>query len=107
VSVRHYGLIWALVCSPIIGWIAAWSGNGLTHGRLGVTGAFVLLALLPAAVAGAGNALLGRDRRAAVVAGVLAGFVCYGGFLLLVLLFFLTVPDEFFTMSLRSRARTP
>ena len=95
-SVRHYGLIWALVCSPIIGWIAAWSGNRLTHGRLGVTGAFVLLALLPAAVAGAGNALLGRDRGAVVLAGVWAGLICYGGFLLFVLWFFLTVPDEFF-----------
>jgi hypothetical protein len=97
-SVRSRGLTWALVCSPMIGWAAAWYGQRFDRG-LSVFGAFVLLAILPAVVASAGNALLGRHRGAVLRAGILGALVCYLGFLFMVLLFLLTVPDEFFTMN--------
>ena len=65
-------------------------------------GTSILLSVLPAAVASAGNALLGRDLGAIVRAGILAALVCYAGFLLFILLFLLTVPDGFFTMNVRT-----
>ena len=96
VSARRLGLFWALVGSPVIGWMAASYGNRATHGRLGISGAIVLMAILPAAVASLGNAVLRRDSGAVARAGILAAAVCYLGFLLFVLVFFLTVPPEFF-----------
>src|SRR5215210_4350839 len=96
VSVRSRGLFWALVCSPLIGWVAAVYGNNAMHGHLGVPGAMVLMAILPAASASAVNAALRRDPGAVARAGMFAAAVCYLGFLLFVLVFFLTVPSEFF-----------
>jgi hypothetical protein len=96
VSARSIGLFWALVGSPVIGWMAALYGNSSTHGRLGISGAIVLMALLPAALASAGNAVLHRDSGAVARAGLAAAAVCYLGFLVFVLVFLLTVPPEFF-----------
>jgi hypothetical protein len=64
--------------------------------------AAILLSIVPAAVAGTGNALLGRELGAVIRAGILAALVCYAGFLLFVLMFLLTVPDGFFTMNVRT-----
>lgn len=66
------------------------------QGHLGVSGGILLLLLLPAALAGGGNALLGRNSRSVLKAGLIAAAVCYLGFLLFVLIFFLTVPSDFF-----------
>ena len=55
-----------------------------------------MLAILPAAVAIAGNVVLRRDSGAVARAGAFAAAVCFGGFLLYVLWFFLTVPPDFF-----------
>jgi hypothetical protein len=96
VSVRSRGLVWSLVCSPVIGWAAAFYGNIATHGRLGISGAVVLIAILPAAFASGGNAALRRDPGAVARAGVFAAAVCCLGSLLFVLYFFLTVPADFF-----------
>jgi|SRR5215210_9218786 len=95
-SVRARGLFWALVCSPLAGWAAALCGDRATHGRLGIPGAMVLMAILPVALASAGNAALHRDPRAVARAGMFAAAVCYLGFLVFVAIFFLTVPPEFF-----------
>jgi hypothetical protein len=95
-SVRLIGLLWAMVCCPLLGWAAAWYGNQATEGRLGVAGAVALMAILPAAMAAAGNALLGRSAREIARALIAAGSMSYLGFLCFVLWFFLTVPPEFF-----------
>jgi hypothetical protein len=55
-----------------------------------------LMSILPAALASAGNALLGRDMGAVARAGIFAAVVCLGGLFLFVALFFLTTPPEFF-----------
>jgi uncharacterized membrane protein YhdT len=88
--------MWALVCCPVIGWVAAAYGNQATQGRLGVTGAVALMAVLPAALASLGVWLVRRDARAGVKAGFAAAVVCWLGFVLFVVLFFLTRPPEFF-----------
>src|SRR5438046_10452409 len=95
-SVRTRGLVWAVVASPIIGWSAAWYGSVVTHGRLGAPGGILLLAILPAVLACIGNAMLGRERGAIIRAGLAAGSICCLGLLLYALVFFLTVPPEFF-----------
>ena len=96
-SVRLRGLIWALVCSPVIGWAALSYSDRFRRGELSDAEVFVLVAILPAAAASAGNALLGRDLGAVVRAGIFGAVVCALGLLLLVLIFFLTVPPDFFT----------
>ena len=96
VSVRLIGLIWAVVFCPLLGWAAAWYGNYATHGRLGVLGAVVLLALLPASMAAAGNAFLGRSFWEVGRAFIAAGLTCFLGFVGFVLWFLLTVRPEFF-----------
>ena len=96
-SSRARGLIWALVCSPIIGWFALWYGTHFRRGELSVVRSCVVLAVLPAVVASGGNALLGRGFGAVVRAGILAAAVCGLGLLLMALIFFLIVPPEFFT----------
>jgi hypothetical protein len=95
-SVRLTGPLWAIVCCPVLGWVAAWYGNQATEGRLGVSGGVALMAILPAALAAVGNALLGRRAWEIARAFVAAGSTCYLGFLCFVLWFFLTVPSEFF-----------
>ena len=96
VSVRRIGVIWAVVCCPLLGWAGAWYGNHATHGRLGVSGAVALMALLPASMAAAGNTFLGRSPWEVGRALIAAGLTCFLGFLCFVLWFFLTVPPEFF-----------
>lgn len=96
-STRSKGLLWALVCCPALGLAAAWYGNQATQGRLGTTGAVVLMGFLPAAMAGAGNALLGRRLGEVVRAAIAGGSICFLAFALFVLLWVFTVPPEFFT----------
>ena len=96
VSVRVVGLLWAMVCCPVVGWAAAWHGNSATAGRLGVAGALALMGILPAAMAAGGNILLNRGTWEVVRASIAAGCLCFLGFLCFVLWFFLTVPPEFF-----------
>ena len=93
---RRRGLTWAVLACPVIGWFALYAGDRLTHGRLGVTGALLIVIGLPALLAAAGNEVLRRSRRSLLVAAVLAAFVCAAGLVLVVLLFLLTVPDDFF-----------
>ena len=88
--------MWALGGCPMTGWATAAYGNDATRGRLGVSGAVALMALLPAALAGLGNAMLRRDRRAVAWAGLSAAVVCWVGFALFVAAFFLTAPEGFF-----------
>lgn len=95
-SVRAIGLLWAFICCPAFGWAAAWYGNQAIDGGLGVSGAVASMAILPAAMAAVGNALLGRRGWEVVRALLAAGSTCYLGFLGFVLWFFLTVPPEFF-----------
>jgi hypothetical protein len=80
----------------MVGWAAAWYGNQATEGRLGVSGAVAFMAILPAALAAAGNALLGRSAWEVARALIAAVSTCYLGFLCFVLWFLLTVPPEFF-----------
>jgi hypothetical protein len=96
VSVRLIGLIWAVVCCPLLGWAAAWYGDHATQGRLGVSGAVALMAVLPASMAAAGNTFLGRSSWEVGRAFILAGLTCFLGFLCFVLWFLVTVPSEFF-----------
>jgi hypothetical protein len=56
----------------------------------------LLLGILPAALAGSGNARLGRDRGAVIRISVTAASICFLGVLVFALWFFLTVPPEFF-----------
>lgn len=95
-SVRARGLVWAVVACPILGWVAAWYGDVITHGRLGTLGGIVLLGIFPAALAGSGNAMLQRARGPVIRASVAAAFVCCLGLVVYALVFFLTVPPEFF-----------
>jgi hypothetical protein len=97
VSARSVGLLWAIAFCPLLGWAAAWYGNWASHGRLGVSGAVALMAVLPAAVAVAGNMLLRRSAGEVARASIAAAATCYLGFLCFVLWFLLTVPPEFFT----------
>ena len=83
-NVRVSGLTWALVCCPVFGWMAAVYGERSVDRGLTVFGGFALMAILPAALASVGNALLGRDLGAVARSGALAASVCFGGFLLLV-----------------------
>jgi hypothetical protein len=96
VSVRARGLVWAVVACPMFGWVAAWYDNVMTHGRLGTLGGILLLGILPTALAGSGNAMLRRGRGAVTRASVAAAFICFLGLCVYVLVFFLTVPPEFF-----------
>ena len=95
-SARGRALLWALVGCPVIGWCAAWSTNDWTQGRLGTAGGVLLLVVLPATLAAVGSAQFGRSQRWAVLAGFLAAVVCLAGFFVLVLVFLLTVPSDFF-----------
>jgi hypothetical protein len=96
VRVRLIGLLWASICCPLLGWAAAWYGNQATEGRLGVSAAVALMAILPAALAATGNALPGRSAWEVARALIAAGSTCYLGFLCFVLWFLLTVAPEFF-----------
>ena len=87
---QRAGVVWALVCCPLIAWAAALYRDRATHGRLGLW-AVGLLLLLPAALAGAVNAALGRGRKF-----VWATAVSAAGVAVLAIVFFLTVPDDFF-----------
>lgn len=80
----------------MLGWTVAWYGNQATEGSLGVSGGVALMAILPAGLAGFGNALLGRSAWEVARALIAAGATCYLGFLSFVVWFFLTVPPEFF-----------
>jgi hypothetical protein len=95
-SVRARGLVWAVVACPIIGWATAWYADVTTHGRLGVSGGVLLLGILPAAFAASGNAMLGRGGGPAVRAALAAASICFLGIVVFALVFFLTVPPEFF-----------
>jgi hypothetical protein len=95
-SVRALGLAWAVVACPIIGWAAAWYGNVITHGRLGVGDAVFLFGILPAGLAAAGNAVLNRGVGPAIRAALVAASICLLGFVIFVLVFLLTVPPGFF-----------
>jgi hypothetical protein len=95
-SVRARGLVWAIVACPVFGWVAASCGQVITHGRLGTLGGIMLLGMLPAALAAAGNAILRRERGQVIRASVAAAFVCFLGLVIYALVFFLTVPPEFF-----------
>jgi hypothetical protein len=95
-SARLVGLLWAIVCCPLLGWATAWYADQATAGRLGVSGAVAIMALLPAGLAAIGNALLGRGAWEVARASIVAGATCYLGFLCFVLWFLLTVPPEFF-----------
>jgi hypothetical protein len=95
-SVRARGLLWAIVVCPVFGWVAASCGQVITHGRLGTLCGIMLLGMLPAALAAAGNAILRRERGQVIRASVAAAFVCFLGLVIYALVFFLTVPPEFF-----------
>jgi hypothetical protein len=56
----------------------------------------LILFLLPAVLAAAVNLVLGRGRRSASAAALLAALISAAGFAAFVVYFFLTVPDEFF-----------
>jgi len=56
----------------------------------------LILFLLPAVLAAAVNLVLGRGRRSASAAALLAALISAAGFVASVVYFFLTVPDEFF-----------
>ncbi len=90
------GIAWALVACPPVGWFAALSADNATQGRLG---AWILLivSVFPAAHAAVVNLALGRGRRSALMAALLAMLVSAVGFAAFVIYFFLTVPDDFFT----------
>jgi hypothetical protein len=51
VSARTRGLLWALVLSPVISWVAALSAQMATHGRIGPLGVVIFLVILPALLA--------------------------------------------------------
>jgi hypothetical protein len=89
-SARSGGLLWALVVCPVIGWVVAVRVHGAVEGGLEVPGAVFFLAIVPAALAAAGNIVLERSRGAVVRAAMLAAGVCWGGFLLMIILFFLS-----------------
>jgi hypothetical protein len=89
------GIAWALVACPLVAWFAALSADNATQGRLGAWTLLILLAF-PAALAAVVNLALGRGRRAALAAALLAMLVSGVGFVAFVIYFFLTVPDDFF-----------
>jgi hypothetical protein len=93
---RTVGIAWAILACPLVAWFVALSADRATHGRLGAWAAAILL-LLPAAMAAAVNLLLGRSHRSAWIAALLAALVSGVGFAVFVIVFFLTVPDDFFT----------
>jgi hypothetical protein len=93
---RTVGIAWAIVACPLVAWFVALSADRATHGRLGAWAAAILL-LLPAAMAAAVNLLLGRSHRSAWIAALLAALVSGAGFAIFVIVFLLTVPDDFFT----------
>jgi hypothetical protein len=95
-SVRTRGLLWAVVACPTFGCAAAWYGNVVTHGRLGALGGILFLGILPAALAGSGNVLLCRGRGSVIRASFAAATICGLGLFVYALVFFLTVPPEFF-----------
>lgn len=90
-------MAWAIVVCPLVGWSAALSANRATHGGLGDWAAGAILLLLPAALAAVVNLLLGRSHRSVGIAALLAVLVSAAGFAIYVAIFFLTVPDDFFT----------
>jgi hypothetical protein len=93
-NARVSGLTWALVGCPVIGWLAAYYAEQSLPRGIGASEGFVLMAFVPAVLAGAGNALLGRDIGAVARACVLAASVCFGVLLLLVLLVFSTFDPQ-------------
>ena len=94
---RILGITWAIVACPLVAWFVALSANRATHGRLGDWAAGAILLLLPAALAAGVNLLLGRSHRSVGIAALLAALVTAAGFAIFVAIFFLTVPDDFFT----------
>jgi hypothetical protein len=82
-SARARGLVCAVVVCPVFGWVAASYGQVITHGRLRTCRR-------------AGNAILRRERSQVIRASVGAAFVCFLGLVIYALVFFLTVPPEFF-----------
>ena len=78
-----------------LAWSAALSADRATHGRLGAWAALSLF-VPPAVLAAAVNLALGRGRRSASAAALLATLISAAGFVAFVVYFFLTVPDEFF-----------
>ena len=93
---RTRGLLWAVICCPVIAWISAFFFNELVHGRVTTTHGIALFGLLPATCASVGNALLGRSLRASLSAGVIAAATCGVSFVAFVVWFVLTTPPEFF-----------
>jgi hypothetical protein len=90
-SQRVSGLTWALICCPLMGWAAALYAERVTPPHaLSSLHFLLLMTILPAAMASAGNALLGRDFGAVLRSGIFAASVCVGGLLLLVLAVLLT-----------------
>jgi hypothetical protein len=94
--VRALGLAWALLACPIIGWAAAWYGNEITHGRLDGGDAVFFFGILPAGLAAAGNAVLNRGVGPAIRAAVGAALICLLGFVVFLIVFFLTAPPGLF-----------
>jgi hypothetical protein len=90
------GIAWALVACPLVAWFAALYAENETQGRLGAWTLLILL-VLPAALAAVVNLGLGRGRRSALAAALLAMLVSGVGFVAFVVYFFLTVPDDFST----------
>ena len=90
------GIAWALVACPLVAWFTALYADNATQGRLGAWTLLILL-VLPAALAAVVNLALGRGRRSALAAALLAMLVSGVGFAAFVIYFFLTVPDDFFT----------
>ena len=89
---RTLGIAWAVLACPAIAWLVAVLANDATKGRYGAYVVVAALVLLPAALAAWFNATLGRERRAVVVAAVLAACVSLLGFGAFVIYFLLTVP---------------
>jgi hypothetical protein len=94
---RKLGIAATLLGSPATAWLVALAANDATHGRHGAYIVVGALVALPAALAAWLNAILGRDRRAALTAAVLAACVSLLGFVAFVIYFLVTVPEDFFT----------
>jgi hypothetical protein len=59
-------------------------------------GGILCFGIVPAALAGAGNARLGGERRSIVRASVGAASICFVGVMVDAIVFLLTVPPGFF-----------
>ena len=94
-NTRRAGVVWALVCCPLIAWAAALYGDRATHGKLGVWSGALLL-LFPATLAGGVSAALGGGRKFVWGTAISAVAVTVAGVVAFAVVFFLTVPDGFF-----------